>query len=205
MRLPAVHASKLKSSGKRLAIVAGLFLLLFILLNAPYFIKNVRYLLSKHGEVTDEVPEEEIGEQNTLTIPSLSIKAPLVYITEKGEAAYQDGLQRGVVHYPGTAEVGQPGNAYFFGHSSDLPWAKGEYKTVFALLPNIALGDLVEVTDAEGHIFTYKITETKIVRPDDLSVLDQGNNERSIISIQTSYPVGTALKRFIAIGELVSP
>ena len=73
-------------------------------------------------------------EPNTLTIPSLGIRAPIVDAPESSENAFQKALQDGIVHYPGTATVGKPGNVYVFGHSSDYIWSKGSYKTVFALL-----------------------------------------------------------------------
>src|SRR5687767_11297538 len=84
-------------------------------------------------ELPGVVPEWRM-DPDRLFIPSLGIDVPLVYIEEKNEAAFQAALRDGVVHYPGTAMPGQPGNAYYFGHSSDYSWSKGEYKNVFATL-----------------------------------------------------------------------
>jgi len=41
------------------------------------------------------------------------------------------------------------------------------------------------------------------VSPKDLSVLDQQNFQKKFLSLQTSYPIGTALKRFVAVAELL--
>lgn len=186
-------------------VIIGTLLLFFLLLNLSYFAKNATYFwgVAFHD---DEFASWDEGivfrEPDHLYIDRLRIAAPVIYITEKGEAAYQSALQHGVVHYPGTADPGEYGNVYIFGHSSDLPWAKGDYKTVFATLPNIQLGDEIDVTNVDGQVFTYVVIETKIVSPKDLSVLDQYNNERKLLSVQTSYPVGTALQRFVAIAEL---
>src|SRR5438552_3712454 len=62
---------------------------------------------------------------NLLLIPSLGIKAPVGYPEKTDENEFQNFLQNGVVHYPGTALPGQPGNVYIFGHSSDYIWSKG--------------------------------------------------------------------------------
>lgn len=155
-----------------------------------------------------ELPEEDPavaslrGRPDRLSIPSLGIEAPIVHAETRSEEAYQRALRDGVARFPGTAEVGQPGNAYLFGHSSDYPWTPGDYKTAFALLTRIAPGDRVIATDRNGEPFAYEVIETKVVNPRDLSVLDQFGYERRMLTLQTSYPLGTALRRFIVLAEL---
>jgi LPXTG-site transpeptidase (sortase) family protein len=82
-------------------------------------------------------------------------------------------------------------------------WSPGDYKTVFARLPEIEIGSEIEITDPTGQLFKYRVFETKVVGPRDLRVLDQFNYERSILTLQTSYPLGTALQRYIVVAELV--
>lgn len=137
-----------------------------------------------------------------LSIPRLGIDAPVSEPEGRGEKAYQKALEKGVVHFPGTAQPGQAGNAYYFGHSSDYLWSPGSYKSVFAPLMSIRLGDEIRVMDASGTPFLYVVTDTKIVSPKDLSVLSQGDGVKKLLTLQTSYPLGTALKRFIVLAEL---
>ncbi len=144
----------------------------------------------------------ENAEANHLSIPDRGIETPVVYVNEENEKVFQDALANGVVHYPSTALPGEPGNPYIFGHSSDYRWKQGNYKQVFKPLVDIPVGTVVRITNAAGELFVYKVIETKIVGPKDVSVLDQYNNERAMLTLQTSWPVGTALKRFIAISEL---
>ncbi len=139
---------------------------------------------------------------NTLTIPTLGIQAPVIYTIGMTESDFQEALQDGVVHYPGTADIGAQGNAYFFGHSSDFTWSKGDYKTVFAHLPEIQIGTDIYIADPIGGTFHYIVRETRIIESDDRSVLAQGLE--SLLTLQTSYPVGTAKKRFVAIAQLQS-
>jgi sortase A len=152
-----------------------------------------------------QAPPAKIGPPNLLTISSLAIKAPIQYPPDNREETFQRFLQDGVAHYPGTARPGQLGNVYIFGHSSDFTWSKGDYKTVFALLPKIKVGDSITLTDERGVEFTYKVTSTAVVGAKDTSVLDQRGNKQRLLTLQTSYPIGTALKRFVAVAELEGP
>lgn len=187
-----------------------LFLGSFLALHFDFFFVNAKFLWneSNHGMVIQNIQnpedlEQDKSQKNILTIPSLGVHAPVVYVTEALEEVFQEALRNGVVHFPGTALPGESGNCYIFGHSSDNLWAKGDYKAVFALLPKIRNGDLIEVSDLYGNIYHYKVLETKVISSDDLRVLDQQNNDRKLLTLQTSYPLGTALKRFVVIAEIV--
>lgn len=182
---------------------------------AVLFVSNLKYLRQANifsatkKQETASLPSQA-GEHsvptlaaNTLSIPSLGIEAPLVYITGTTETDFQEALAEGVVHYPGTAQIGEPGNSYFFGHSSDLAWAKGKFKTVFEKLPDIKPGNNIYISNSAGKTFTYTTTKTFVVNPTETWVLDQGDKKRSILSLQTSYPVGTAKQRFVVQAELV--
>ncbi len=146
--------------------------------------------------VTDQAP-------NRISIPDRDITdVPIIYVDKKTETAYQEALANGVVHYPGTADIGEYGNPYIFGHSSDYFWKPGEYKQVFKNLIDISVGTQIIATNAEGEQFIYEVIETKIVGPEEVSVLDQQNYERQLLTLQTSYPLNTAWKRYIAVAEL---
>jgi len=191
---------------KRILVAAGV-LVFFIALNANFFIANSTYFFGARKTVfippgSDYVPAAVKLPTNTLKIESLGIEAPIVYINDKKESAYQEALKKGVVHFPETAEPGQPGNCFIFGHSSDYWWSGGKYKTVFAVLPNIEKGTEILASNPSGQTFTYLVTESFVVGPDDTWVLDQKKNAKKILTLQTSYPIGTALKRYIVVAEM---
>jgi len=193
---------------KIIFFVVGGSLVLFVAADLPYLWANLKYRL-----ITKDLPPAPIVvqspwvrqkmEPNLLLIPALRIEAPIIYVDEVSEDLFQQALRRGVVHFPGTALPGQPGNTYIFGHSSDNLWAKGDYKTVFAVLPQIKTDDLIEISDPEGYKFVYKVKETKVIAANGVGYLDQRNNEYKLLTLQTSYPVGTAFRRFIVMAELV--
>ena len=193
---------------KRIGAALLLLLLLAIAINFQYFYVNVKFFLHRRPAALDErfVPALE-GRQasmpaNFLLIPSLGIQAPIVYVNENSDRAFSQALEKGVVHYPGTALPGEAGNCYLFGHSSDYPWKPGEYKTVLALLPQIAGGSELVVSGPQGHVFRYRVAKTLVAGPNQTEFLNQNNQQSKILTLQTSYPVGTALKRFIVIAEL---
>lgn len=183
----------------------GAGLLIFTVANFPYWRTQVAYTLQPDLKVESAVTASPQMIPNLLIIEKLRIQTPIVYVDKIDEQVFQEGLKDGVVHYPGTAAIGESGNPYIFGHSSDYVWSKGRYKTIFARLPRIKVGDEIIVSNQEGKKFTYRVIETKVVHPKDLSVLDQQGFKKKLLTVQTSYPVGTALRRFVAIAELVQP
>lgn len=180
-----------------------LMVAVFVAANYEYFFKELSFFLWRNSNKAEDVVTE-YREPNMIYIPVINTAAPLVYIEENGERVYQEALARGVVHYPGTAMPGEGGNAYYFGHSSDFVTKPGNYKTVFALLPHMNIGEEIAITDNEGKVYKYTVTETKVVSPTDTHVLEQGDRKEKLLTLQTSYPVGTALKRFLVIAKLNS-
>jgi LPXTG-site transpeptidase (sortase) family protein len=194
----------MKSHLKKLLTLLLSLLSIFLVLNYQYLYTHIKFKVNPPKTDDINTPLEEIKlEPSSIKIPSLNITVPIIQVTETSETAFQKALQDGVVQFPGTAKVGELGNSYVFGHSSDYPWSKGKFKTVFALLPQIKISDTIYASNQDGKVFKYQVLETKVVSPTDLSVLDQQGNKKKLLTLQTSYPVGTALKRFIVVSELL--
>ncbi|MDP2685140.1 MAG: sortase, partial [bacterium] len=78
-------------------------------------------------------------ETYSLSIPRLGIKNAITTIG--GE-----DLSKSLVHYPGTALPGQIGNSVVFGHSAlAIFFSPTNYKTIFASLPTLKIGDEIRV------------------------------------------------------------
>jgi len=107
------------------------------------------------------------------------------------------------VHYPGTARPGQAGNFFVTGHSSYYPWAAGKYKTIFARLHQLNVGDEYWVYYG-GDKHRYTVIEKKEVSPSDISVLDQPTDLR-LATLMTCTPVGTTLRRLIIVSQEIDP
>lgn len=147
---------------------------------------------------------------NRLIIPKLGKSVPLVNMGTENiegeewhelEKQIQDGLQDGVVHYPGTAKPGQFGNVFITGHSSYYPWDPGQFKDVFAMLGQLEVGDRYIVYYNQSK-FTYEIKEKFEVKPNVVDVLSQPKDKKTS-TLMTCTPVGTTLRRLILKAEQV--
>ena len=185
---------------KRIGLTLMIAIAMLLIVDGGFVWPNLKLSADQiQSSAVIETPSPTM-EPNRLVIPSLKLDVPIVYADKVSESDFQKDLENGVVHYPDTAKPGEFGNAYIFGHSSDFIWSKGNYKYVFATLPRIKIGDEVNISDSSGNKFVYIVKETRIVSPSDTSVLQQ-DNSRKILTLQTSYPLGTALKRFIVIAQ----
>ena len=117
------------------------------------------------------------------------------------EKQIQEALRHGVVHFPGTAFPGEPGNIVLTGHSSYFPWDPGRFKDVFALLHQVNVGDKVIVYH-EQKKYEYQVYEKKVVKPSQVDVLTQKGESR--LTLITCTPVGTDLNRLVLLGKLIS-
>lgn len=149
---------------------------------------------------------------NRIIIPKLGLNVPIVIPPSDAllaedwprlESEIQHGLQSGVVHYPGTARPGQAGNFFVTGHSSYYPWAPGAYKSVFARLGELDVGDEYWVYYGNDK-HRYRIADKKEVLPSDVSVLDQPGDKR-LSTLMTCTPVGTTLRRLVLQAEELDP
>ncbi len=141
---------------------------------------------------------------NRLVIPKLGKSVPLVDMGTENivgenwgdlEDQIQDGLRKGVVHYPGTAKPGEFGNVFLTGHSSYYPWDPGKFKDVFATLEKLEVGDRYYVYKDQKK-YTYEIFEKYEVQPSATEVLAQPKDQK-ISTLMTCVPVGTTLRRLI--------
>ena len=96
-------------------------------------------------------------------------------------------LNRAVGHIAGTPKPGDDGNVALAGHRDGF----------FRPLKDIAVGDVIEMATEKG-VDRYRVTQTLIVSPNDVWVLDP--TETPTLTLVTCYPfyfIGSAPKRFI--------
>lgn len=204
--MPSLNTNLMPEIRKRILLGILVLIVAAILVNYNFFWFQIKSLFQGKVTIYEQTNSNFFParqkEPNMLEIESLNIRAPIVYVEDTADKVFQKALKKGVVHYPGTAKPGELGNSYIFGHSSDYGWAKGDYKTIFAPLPKIKKGEKIVVSNEKGEPFAYIVTETVIALPNDVKFLEQGNFKKKILTLQTSYPIGTALKRFLVIAEI---
>jgi len=116
-----------------------------------------------------------------LDVPRLKLTTPVI------EGDDETTLKRAVGHLPDTPLPWENGNSALAGHRDGL----------FRPLKDIKVGDEIFFRTSRDE-FRYRVTDTAIVKPDDVSVLDQ--RAKPGLTLITCYPfyyVGNAPKRFI--------
>ena len=131
-------------------------------------------------------PQSLVGR---IEIPRLGLSAIV------REGVDDSTLRRAVGHVPQSALPGEAGNAALAAHRD----------TFFRPLKDIRKGDRITVTTPEG-VHEYRVAETRVVMPDDVSVLAPTMNPT--LTLVTCYPfnfVGSAPKRFIVRAHTDTP
>jgi sortase A len=121
-----------------------------------------------------------------IEIPKIGLTAYVV------EGVAVDDLKEGPGHYPETPFPGQKGNASIAGHRTT-------YGAPFANVDDLAVGDKIVVTTIQGT-FTYGVTDTQIVTPDQTEVLNDFGDNR--ITLTACHPKYDLSHRIVVTGTL---
>jgi sortase A len=165
-----------------------LFSSAILMLGYCAFVLADTWTFQRHAELILKSPSEPLktdGLIGRIEIERLGVSAVVV------EGTGDPVLQRAAGHIAGTALPGQPGNVGIAGHRD----------TFFRPLRNIRRDDVITVTTPHGA-YRYRVVSTKIVSPENLSVLNPDGAE--VLTLVTCYPfyfVGPAPKRFIVRAE----
>lgn len=120
-----------------------------------------------------------------LSIPKLDLNVGI------GEGVDNETLKYSVGHFSDTAMPGQKGNFCVIGHRS---YTYGEF---FNRLDEIEENDEI-IVEYNGKEFKYKVTEIKVVKPEEISVLNQSEEEE--ITLITCTPIRVGSHRLIIKG-----
>ena len=143
-----------------------------------------------HGAGPRTIPYPAVGDPVAIiVIPRIGLDQVVV----EGVAAAQ--LAVGPGHYPGTALPGQPGNSGIAGHRTT-------HGAPFNALADLVPGDPVVLTTLQGT-FTYRVTGSLVVAPDDVSVLDATVSPQ--LTLTTCNPKYSAAQRLVVEARLVTP
>ncbi len=145
--------------------------------------------------------------EDRIIIPKIGKNIPLVNVehhdadtSNEWHKIFMKELENGIVKYPGSADPGQDGNSFIFGHSSNFPWAKWNYNDVFALLNELTNGDEIIVYFKQKK-FVYVVKNKLVVKPGHVSSLG-GDAANKQLTLMTCWPLGTTLNRLLVVTEL---
>lgn len=130
-----------------------------------------------------------------LSIPKINLDWGKVVVDTNN---FEDNL----AHLPGSALPGEKGNIFITGHSSLTQFYKeGNYKAVFARLPELKKGDEIDL-EVSGQTYKYFIEGMKIVDPKDVSVVNPPDNSGRYLTLMTCVPPGFNTKRLVVLARL---
>ena len=98
-----------------------------------------------NGNDEEEIDPAVYCEENRITISAIDITAPVVEAGGTTEKEYREALDRGVIHFPGTAYPGEEGMTVLLGHSAPPGWPKINHDWVFTDIDDLKKGDEIEV------------------------------------------------------------
>lgn len=178
------------------AINRGL-LLLIILLNGYVvvtpFLPQVTYQVS---QVFSEPQAVDTPEARTAIDRSTDhVVIPKIGLDQKiwfGDSEWL--VNKGVWHIPRSSTPDKGSNTVLVGH-------RFTYKdpAVFYHLDKVSIGDPIVVA-YQGKLYTYTVTETKIVNPDALHVEDPTEDET--LTLYTCHPVWSIRQRLVVVAKL---
>jgi|SRR3989338_1645541 len=140
-----------------------------------------------------------------LSVPILGIEARIVFEPTTYIERIYSALEKGVVHYAKTPNIGELGTAIIIGHSSSYPWYKGKFGSIFSNLSKLKTGDKINI-QKNGEILNYTVTKSIIFSPnnaDDFELRELESTSGSSLVLMTCWPTGTNAKRVAVRADLV--
>ncbi|MFN2133808.1 MAG: sortase [Anaerolineae bacterium] len=132
------------------------------------------------------IPAQGPRSPTRIVISAIDIDVPVV------EGVDWEQLKQGAGHLVGSANPGERGNCFIAGHN-DI------YGEIFRDLEELKIGDEILVY-AGQQSFRYVVRATRIVEPDDVSVMEPTSTP--VLTLLTCYPYMIDSHRLIVIAEL---
>lgn len=184
-------------------------------LEATYALKQINHVTIQETQLPKAVPVvfnplktedgASISPVNTdfsLIVPKVGINAaviPAVNPAKPGE--YLAALQKGIAHASTSYFPDENGTVYLFSHSTNYDWFVKDLNAVFYLLKNLSPGDLM-VIFYKDHRYTYRLTEKRVVGPNEVSYLVPQSGRKRLI-LQTCWPPGSTTQRLLIFADLI--
>lgn len=102
-------------------------------------------------------------------------------------------VEKNASHWANSANPGEKGNIVIYGHNRN---------NVFGPIRWLNLGDKIELTDKQGQIYEYKISETVTVKPDEIQYVEPTATETLTLYTCTGW---WDSQRYIVIAKPIFP
>lgn len=138
---------------------------------------------SETGEVIQKIDAEMEGYKviGIIKIPKIDLEYPIL------EKTNTESLNISITKFWGN-EINEIGNVTLAGHNNFSG-------VMFGRIKKLGIGDIIELTDIQNITLKYEIFETKIIDPNDISIIlpiEEGRREVTLITCENG-----AKNRFI--------
>ena len=135
-----------------------------------------------------EAPSFDTEINYLVRIPKIDSVEPV------SEGTSKEALANSLGHDTSTVNPGEKGNCVIAGHRN---YTFGKF---FNRLDEVEIGDMIYV-DTHEETFSYQVKEIKVVEPEDVSILE--NTDDEILTLYTCTPIYIATHRLVVIAERV--
>jgi len=170
----------------------------------PATVEEAVTLLGENGAEAAEAGEGTAAEvpagENalSLTVPRLGLR-DVVVPSGKTQKELDD---QGIIRLSDSGVPWQEGsNTFIVGHA--LGFMRTRVPYAFYELDKMRPGDEILVEDPRGEIYTFRVYDYMVVRPQDVWVTYPVDDGRTTISLQSCTPIPTFENRLIVRAELV--
>ncbi len=145
-----------------------------------------------------------------LMVPSVGINSTVdeLQILDLGGSRAYETPANTIGHIPETANAGEMGSAWFFGHTQSPIGGEGSVFNNLTKIPEKLHNgeDVFIITDNGGHQFLYRVTSSAVVAQEDFSQEDfqQYESSEATIHLVSCVPRWVYDHRLIITGELVA-
>ena len=206
-------AKKVRNSRHFIPALAGTMVMLaFVFLQYNRVILGTVAAYTSPGNIepqniiVDPSIDTKVSAETKIIIPKINVDAPVVYGAAPDVQSQRKAMEKGVAHFAvsgASALPGQAGNVVLAGHSSNDAFAAGGYKFIFAQNEKLQKDDVIYL-NYEGKRYTYKITGSEVVKPNEVTKIQTGT-QKPMLTLVSCVPVGTADKRLLVYADQISP
>lgn len=149
-------------------------------------------------------PEAQQETRSVLDVKEYTLSIPRLNITNAKVLVGGEDLTKGLIHYIPKVLPGDSGKVAIFGHSILPQLAKQglDYKSIFTYLPSVERGDTI-YAHVKDDTFEYEVVDMFVVKPSEVSILEQ-NYDESVILLITCVPPGSYNERLVVKARLKS-
>ena len=147
-------------------------------------------LAAQQPTLEEELPAEEgLPEDESAPVapsdPTMYLDVPKLGISGAIVAGGEAGLEMGTQLVSGAPWLAGS-NTYIAGHRVGFPGTGSD--RIFYNLPSMAAGDLINLTDSNGEVYTYQVSEVFAVTPYDVWVTAPTGTDMVTLQVCTETP-----------------